>query len=159
MSDDLISLEELGGVILDDVEEVRFSFENLPVGSYVGELTNAELTLVGEAKKPVAKFTIKVLECHSLKEDNSEESRASQAEKVHTEMVYFKADSVREDIGRARAMLTDMGAENTGELGPALKAATGSQFAFRIKHRPDKTDPDIIYANMQFPVKKEQKAA
>jgi hypothetical protein len=155
MSEGQLSLAEIAGVNLDDVEEFRF--ENLPVGAYTFQVVEAGLDEVGSNGKLAAIFKTKVLETHGLVGLPDGEDESNYVGKDHRETFFV---SEAQDIGRIKAFLKDIGLESSGvTLGDAVASAESHVFSGRIKHRTSPQDKSVKYANIVLDKKAEAKDA
>jgi hypothetical protein len=146
------SLADLADIDLDGIEEVRY--ENLPKGTYEFEITKATLTTDakdGEARYK-AEFEITVVEMLSSLEPGVD--LEAQAKKTLTERFFIYPKRSEEEagkaIGRIKAFLADTGANTSGKIGALVADSKGTQFRGRIDHKPDRTDPNTVYARLKL---------
>ena len=138
-----MSLAEISGIDTTSVEEFRF--ENLPVGAFTFAIVEASLDTLGGDDKPAAIFKVKVLETHGVTGLDEGVDESSLVDKEHREVFFI---SEAKDIGRIKAFLHDIDAKFEGPLGDIIKDSEGHTFAGRIKHRADKNDKSVKYANI-----------
>ena len=156
MSDKIqMTLADISGIDMTNVEEFRY--ENLPVGAYTFQTGDCTLEELGAEDKPCAIFNVKVLETHGLVGLDDGVDEASFVGKEHREVFFI---SEAKDIGRIKAFLNDIGAPSEGALGDLVADVSNQQvFPARIKHRADKNDKSIKYANLTFDKKTAPKEA
>lgn len=146
-----VTLADLGGFNMDEVEEFRFG-ENLPVGRYDFEVVEATLKTRGEGEKekPFVNMKVKVINVHAVSE-NGKAVDSTDFEKFlereHNEGIYF--NDLEQGIGQVKALLNDLGVTESGTLQELLAGIAGTRFTSAMKHRPSKDDKDIIYANLK----------
>ena len=85
-----MSLADLAGVDMGQVDAVRF--ENLPAGAYVFKVNEAVITTVGAEEKPVVRFSMEVVECVALNEDQRDPE--SLVGRKYQEMIFLKEDTL-----------------------------------------------------------------
>lgn len=154
MSEEKLTLAQIAGVNMDDVEEFRF--EVIPVGAYTFQVMTSSLDEIGKDELPAAVINVKVLDVHGLTGLVEGDDEANYVGKEHRETFFIR--DVK-DIGRIKAFMTDIGYAGTGDLGDVVADLEGHTFSARIKHRADKNDKSVKYANIVVDKKSGQKDA
>ena len=143
--DVVVSLADLAGINMDDVEEYEGGFILTPKGAYEFNCTNAELTEIADS--PVIKFTCEIIGCTAIASD--EHSPESIIGAIHEENFFIK--DVQKTIGSAKRFMRIAGSPvMSGSLTDLLDGFCGTKFFGKIKHRPKKNDPETIYANLDM---------
>ena len=157
MSDLTVNLAELAGLDTTNVDEVRISFEVLPVGIYKLEIGAAELE---DKPREVKGKQLQMLLCKipcvikdvlELGESISPEEREKLVGKTHTETIVQtleKPEDLATFVGRVKAFLVDVGCQGNGKLQDILGAANGHVFIAPYKVRTDKNDKDKKYGGL-----------
>jgi hypothetical protein len=147
-----LSLADLAGIDVSDIEEVRFS--SIEAGAFGFEVIEADL---GEDEKDgdrrfFAKFDMKVVEVKAIITPGVD--KESQMGKLHSERFFIKPkdpeEDVKKQIGRIRAFLTDIGVNSAGPLGDVVRGAKGHIFVGKIVKQKDKDDKSIEYARLRL---------
>lgn len=142
IGDEDVSLADIGGVDMSEVEEFRF--ENTPKGIYQWKCTNAEILKLGD--KPAIKYNLEATNVISLSDDSKDPEKYIGHK--HDEAIFIT--DLEKDIGRAKAFMVDAGFEGSGTLQELLDQFIGHEFVSAISHRKDKNDTDKIYANIDY---------
>ena len=157
VSDGAFSLADLADLDVSDISEIRF--EVLPAGVYEWEVTDADLledTDKDGAKRFRAEVTLQIIGVKAVLEAGVD--KESLVGKKHTEKQYINPgkpqDEVAKQIGRVRAMVSDMGMDSTGKLGDIVRNLKGHRFDSKLVNQKDKTDPSVVYARLKLEAKK-----
>lgn len=152
-----VGLMDIAGLDMTDVEEYRLTVT--PAGKYHWRINDAKLDHLevmkdksnpdeGKVKKPVVQFELEAQNCYALVDDKLDPANA--VGQKHTE-TFFITDP-QKDLGRIKAFLADIGLEGKGTLQTLLDEAHGMEFVSDVTNRPDKNNPDFIYANLKKPM-------
>lgn len=138
------SLADIANLNMDDIAEVRF--EAFPRGGYAFKGLTGKIETVGSGddKKAVIAFESECFEVYGEPDGVSAESVIG---KKHREVFFLSGDSAVDNLGRAKAYMSDTGFTGKGTLQEMLDAWAGTMFKATVKHRKDKNDEDRIYAN------------
>jgi len=150
------SLADLAGINVDDVQEFRYT--TLPKGAYTFQCEDAKLDEIGGEEVPAAIFEVKVMEVHGLTGLNPGETEEEFVGQTHREVFFLRE---AKDVGRVKAFVIDAGFALPEKIAFAdmLAVFKGHVFPGRIKHRADKNDKSIVYANITLDKSAGQKAA
>lgn len=152
------SLEQLAGLTLDDVAEVRFmplppmkgGFEVVEVKS-VGRNTTKGPRLIIEAK-------LNVVEVASVADAayDSQEARDKLVGKSHVEGFPIDPSVPETGLGRFKAFLADIGYTGSLQLADLINggSANGIKFNGQVKHRKNPQDSDRPFVNVNPVVEK-----
>jgi len=148
-----ISLDELAGVDLSDVKEVRSSVT--PAGKFhwrvvdakleAREATNKEDPQGPKINKPTITFELKSQNCFSLVDADLEPE--DYIDITHRET--FWLNDLKKDLGRVKAFLVDMGIDGNKALTDLLDESHGQEFVSDITNVKSKDNPDFVYANIK----------
>lgn len=147
-AEEMLSLSELAGVDISDVDEYRG--EALPIGTYDFKVTDAGFVerTIKEQKVAAVAFEMEIAEVHAQTTEEPDESFVG---RKHTQS--FPIREIK-DLGRVKAFLVDAGLSGQGVLEELMKQSVGHTFTAKITHTKDRNDPDRVYANLRFPKKK-----
>lgn len=139
-----VSLADIANLDMDGVVEVRF--EVFPKGGYAwkGIAGKIETTGEGDNKKALISFESECFQVYGTEDGIDPESLVG---KKHREAFFLSGDKALENLGRAKAYMSDTGFKGSGTLQELLDGWGGTQFKAKIKHRKDKNDEDRIYVN------------
>lgn len=137
-----ISLAELAGLNMDDIEEVRF--EVLPKGlSAVFRNKSADIVKMGE--KPAISLTYEVMKIFGETEEMNDENMVG---KEHQELFFLSGKEPLKVLGMMKAHMSDAGFSASGELQDVLDKYQSHMCKAVIKHTVNKDDEDRPYARM-----------
>ena len=146
LPEDELSLAQLAGLNLGDVEPLRF--ENLPKGIYFFEIKETSFTRMGDENVPVITVKSEVLEVDAMISVPEGKTENSFVGKTHVDQFWLRSDDL-EGIKRFRAFAQDTGiGECTESLLDILHALEGHKFKGQIRHAKSKKDPDVVFANL-----------
>lgn len=160
VSDTAFSLADLSDLNLGEISEFRF--ESLPAGVYGFKVVEADLD-----EKPnrdgdnriVANFKLEIIEVKGLigaKAKNIEPD--SLLGKTHSERLFIVPDEgvqkVAEGAGRIKAFIWDMGCDDTGTLGDAVRNTVDHVFEAKIVERPNPNDRTSPFAQLKLEKRK-----
>lgn len=155
------ALNELAGIDLTDVEEVRF--ESLPVMKGGFEIVG--FSTVGRETKNGPRIFIdvklQVVEVTGVADAkfSSPEEQAKLVGKSHNETFILNQADAAEGLGRLKAFLTDVGYAGDLKWTSMLNGVlNGHKFYGQVKHRPNPNDKDRPYCNVR-PLKQAATAA
>jgi len=146
------AFEELAGVSLEDIVEVRFtSLPPMKAGFEIEEVKPG----TAETKSGDS-FTLKVkcrvLEVLSVASADypDTESQAKLVGKSHVETFFILKSDPLEGLGRLKAYLKDIGAPNPGMSLKELMSGglNGHKFLGQVKHRKNPNDKDRPFVNL-----------
>jgi len=144
-----VSVEQLLGFDLTETEEVR-GFPLVPEGIFEWRImswTNKNVgwkTKDGEVRKSlVINCTLQAISCLQCK--NSEIDPTTLVGAEHTEGFFI---SKGEDLGRIKSFFVDIGLQGKGTVSDLCDQSMGTEFVAPIKHRKDKNDTSLTYANL-----------
>jgi len=137
-----ISLADLAGVNLEEVQEVRgFKF---PKGFFKWRVLNSEIKKLGEkAAIQTECECLQVINCNDP--DVQDEATIPGKKFSHTQFL-----SDMEGLGRQKAFMADAGFKGSGALGELLNQFTGTEFYGKVVHKRNKDDADNPYVNMDL---------
>lgn len=145
-----VSLADLAGLDMAEVEEVRFVLT--PAGVFLWEVADSKLTMVTrkQVEVPAAVFELKCLAVEHLADEEAVAKSGKTADDLigikHTETMVIKTV---DDLGRIKAFMVDAGFPGaSGALQEVVVAMKGHQFRGPIRHSPDRNDKSIVYANL-----------
>lgn len=139
-----VSLADLAGIDMNEIEEYEGGFEVTPKGAYVFLVKDAKLSELGDYA--VIAFELEVTDCMAVA---SEEKTTEQMVGVIHEENIFITD-VKKSVGQAKFLMRAAGYTATGTLNELLDGFCGTKFAAKVKQKPKKNDPDTIYANIDM---------
>jgi hypothetical protein len=142
IGDEDVSLADIAGVDMSQVEEFRF--ENTPKGIYQWVCKNAEVVKLGN--KPAIRYELEASNVIALSDDSLDPDKY--VGHKHNEAIFIT--DLEKDIGRAKAFMIDAGFEGSGTLQELLDQFVGHEFISAIGHRKDKNDTDKVYANIDY---------
>lgn len=147
-----ISLDQLAGIDLTEVKEVRSS--HTPAGKFqwrvteakleAREATNKEDPTGPKIYKATVQFELKSQNCFSLVD--AELAPEDYIDITHRETFWIGKIA---DIGRVKAFLVDMGIEGNKALTELLDEAHGQEFVSEVTNRKNADNPDYVYANIK----------
>ena len=139
------SLTDIAGISMDDVAEFRYT--TMPKGGYTWQVKDASLDTMGGDDIPVAVIECEALEVHGLTGLAPGESEADFLGNTHREVFFLRKI---EDLGRVKAFIIDAGFPLPPEtqMADMLMMFKSHVFRGRIKHRADKQDKSVMYANI-----------
>jgi hypothetical protein len=146
------SLADLADLDVTDIAEVRFV--QIPAGVFDWEVTKADLAEDEKdgQRRFKAEIQLKILEVKAVLE--ADVDKESLVGKLHTERFFIKPneskDKIEEAIGRIRAFVKDMGANNAGKMKDFLPELVGHTFTARIVKQKDRNDPSVTYARLKL---------
>lgn len=157
VGDEEVGLMDIAGLEMDDVQEYRLQVT--PAGKYHWRIVESKLDHLNvrrdkdgdpqdKVEKPVIQFELEAQNCFALVDDKLDPSNF--VGQKHTE-TFFITDP-QKDLGRVKAFLVDIGLEGKGTLQSLLDTAHGMEFVSDVTNRPDKNNPDFIYANLKKPM-------
>ena len=139
-----VTLADLAGIDMNEVEEFEGGFDVTPKGAYVFQVKDAKLAEI--ADYPVIPFTLEVVECMAVAaDDKTPEGMVGVA---HEENIFVM--DVQKAVGQAKFLMRSAGYAATGSLNELLDGFCGTKFAAKIKQKAKKNDPDTIYANLDM---------
>ncbi|KKM82146.1 hypothetical protein LCGC14_1322560 [marine sediment metagenome] len=147
IGDAQVSLAQLAGIPMDDVEEVRrFVF---PAMIARWRVEGAKLTIFGAGDKKEAAVQMEFKCREPLKfVDQTDESKADKlVGKKHSEAFLFRGDPM-ETIGRVKAFMSDCGFRGTGQLQELLNGFQGYEFKGKLTITSSANDPDRKFNNL-----------
>ena len=139
-----VSLADIAGIDMNDVEEFEGGFEPTPVGVYTLGCRDAGLDEL--AGKAVIYFTFEIEVCHAIIEGDSGKDEDSIIGWEHKETIFI--GDLAKSVGQAKAIMSKAGFRGQGSLQELLDEFVGTSFIAPIKHRTDKNDKDRIYSNI-----------
>ena len=144
VGDNEVTLADLAGIDTTQIEAKKGSA--FPAGIFKFSAKTAELKVVGagDSKKAAIVFAFECIDVTELAKDDDDPAKT--VGRDHQEVVTI--DDVLEDIGHVKAFMADAGYQGAGSLQDILADFQGTKFFARIKQRPNKNDPDIIYSNI-----------
>jgi len=142
IGDEEVSLTDIAGVEMDEVKEHRFQVT--PQGIYQWNVKDAKLEAINN--KPVIRYILTATNVLSLTDDALRPEDFINVE--HNEVIFIT--DLAKDLGRAKAFMVDTGFTGSGTLQELLDQFVGHGFIGVIKHRKDKNDADITYANINM---------
>ena len=137
-----VSLADIAGIDMNDVEAFEGGFEPTPKGVYLWEVKDAGLDTINE--KAVIYFECECVECYTVLDD--EKTEEQMAGWKHRETIFVS--DLAKSVGQAKAIMQNAGFTGSGSLTDMLDAFCGSQFIAPVKQRRDKNDTDRVYANL-----------
>lgn len=156
IGDEEVSLMDLAGISMDDVQEFRSSAT--PAGRFLWRVVEAKLEMREATNKDdpqgpkINKATVNVeLEsqnCFALTDEKLDP--ANYVGIKHNETTWIS--NADKDIGRVKAFLVDIGITGSGTLNDLLAQAQGVEFVSEVTNRPNKDNPDYVYANLKSPM-------
>lgn len=157
--EDAITLSTLADFDLANVEEVRGS--NFPAGTFqfsvkADPVPTFAIVEVNDPEVPGAKIKraqVKFcLECLNVVEmpPKQKDGTVSPAPESVIGRDFYQTFFIKtgDDIGRVKAFLTDIGAQNAGKFADLLLSSVGARFQAPIKQVFKKDDHDVIYTNL-----------
>lgn len=150
---EVFSLADFADLDVSEIQEVRF--EQIPAGSYMFEVVEADLyedEKDGETRFR-AEFSLKITEVKAVLEAGVD--KESLVGKTQTEKFFVnpgdEPENVKKSIGRIRAFVTDIGQDSSGKLGVIVRNAKGHTFGpAKIVKQPDRNDKSVKYARLQL---------
>jgi len=137
------------------MEEVKRP-PNPPVGHYVWQVKKHPESEDFEAKSSGKKFDrlefqMRVIEA-SDDVDSDDLSEFGDVQGFLTRKTFLFDNGDEQAFERSmfnlKQFLVHLGVEESLELGEALAASVGAQCLGELKHRPDPSDPEVVYAEM-----------
>lgn len=140
-----ISLGDLAGLNLDEVQEKRF--EALPKGDFVFEVESAKLAVNGEGdkKRPVVAFKTKVLDVIRVNDNDFTGKPEDLVGKIHAQLFFITS---LDSVGYIKAFLKDIGVLPGKDFNSTLAHAAGVRFQAPIGKRKDPNDSDKVYTQI-----------
>lgn len=139
-TDVTISLAELAGLDMDDVEAKRFGAIT-PKGSYRFHIREAKLETLG--KHNVAAYYCPIIHVHGVADPETDVEALLNYE--HRELFFLKDV---EAVGYLKQFMLDIGLQASGALARLLELSENLQFDARVEHTPDKNDTSRIYTRL-----------
>ena len=139
-----VSLSDIAGIDMDNVEEVDYGFETMQKISANWRVKEAKLDAFDE--KPVIKVTCEVINCFAVLSATETRKPEEFIGKVHDEIFNLNKDPIA-GLGRAKKFMHDAGFQGNGTLQSLLDGFAGTTFDANIKHTKSKKNPDAVYAN------------
>ena len=139
-----VSLADLAGIDMNEIEEFEGGFDVTPKGAYVFQVKDAKLSEIAEYA--VVAFELEVVECMAIA--SGDKTPESMVGVIHEENIFII--DVKKSIGQAKFLMRQAGYTATGTLNELLDGFCGTKFAAKIKHKAKKNDPDTIYANIDM---------
>ncbi len=143
-----VTLAQIAGVNMDDVEEVRrFLFPTM-VARW--EVDKAELGVIRQSGKNVVavKFQFKCKEPIAFGKPEDESKADSLIGKLTGEPIKFIDIEAADTFGRIKAFMADCGFKGSGSLTELLNGFVGTEFIGKVALTPDPNDTDKHYNNM-----------
>ena len=137
-----VSLAEIAGIDMNNVEAFEGGFEPTPKGIFRFECKDAGLDTIID--KAVIYFECEIAECYALVDD--EKNADDMIGWTHRETIFIS--DLAKSVGQAKAIMQNAGFTGSGTLEEMLDAFCGSHFVAPIRHRKDKNDTDKIYSNL-----------
>lgn len=150
VGDQDVSLADLAGIPMDDVEEVRrFTFPRM-VARW--KVLKAELCALTQKDKKVAavNFQFECKEPMAFANTEDESRSESIIGKKHMEAIKFIDADPKDTVGRIKAFMVDCGFKGSGSLQELLNEFADIEFVGKISVNPDPNDPDRKYNNLQL---------
>lgn len=149
VGDQQVSLAQLAGMDMEQVEEYVLEFPKTPTGIYLLQAKEGELVAIGG--KACMKYTSTIHHVQDLvdKEVNPQDWIG----KTHDELMFIGVSPITtplQDIGIGKKFMRDTGFKGTGDLGTMLKSwgQSGVYYVAKIVKKPNKNDPDKEYSNI-----------
>jgi len=152
--DDLeLSLDELAGIDLSEIKEVRSSA--IPAGKFHWRITDAKLESreysldyddpsSEKINSPVFVFELKAQNCFALINEELDPEDYMDVEKIHT----IRIKKLKKDLGKAKAFLVDIGLDGNKSVTDLVNEAHGIEFVSDITNRANPDNPDFVFANL-----------
>ena len=137
-----VSLADIAGIDMNNVEAFEGGFEPTPKGVYLFEVKDAGLDTVND--KAVIYFECEVAAVYALVDDDKDPE--SMIGWKHRESIFV--GDLAKSVGQAKAIMQNAGFTGSGTLEQMLDAFCGSQFVAPVKQRKDKNDTDKVYGNI-----------
>lgn len=148
-----LTLAELAGVDMTDVQEVRFSVT--PAGFFHWRIESMELKSKEILEDyddpdsaminiPVVDMELKAVNCLALVDDTLDTGDYVGITHYKT----FKIQDLKKGLGRVKAFLVDIGLSGNSAMIELLDEAHGMEFCSEIAHTKNRNNPDIIFANI-----------
>lgn len=151
-----ISIMDLAGLSMDDVEEYRASAT--PAGKFLWRVVEAKLEARDatnkddpqgpKISKPTVNFELESQNCFALVEEKLDP--ANYIGIKHNETIWIS--NADKDLGRIKAFLVDIGVGGSGSLTDLLAQAQGIEFVSDVTNVKNKDNPDYVYANLKKPM-------
>jgi len=148
-----VSLADLAGVDMSDVQEVRSSV--IPAGKFHFRIKDSEMKAVestnkedpqgAKINKPVIRFELEAQNCFSLVDDTLDPEDHINDKHYET----FWINDLKKDLGRVKAFLVDIGIDGNKPLNDLLAEAHGMEFVGDITHSKKKDNPDEFWVNLK----------
>lgn len=140
MGDQQLSLADIAGIDMDDVQEVRrFVF---PTALCQWKCDKAELKLFGKEGEQNFAVTFDLVCEDVLSVADKNVNTDALVGKKHTEFAPFNKTDPVETIGRAKAFMSDAGFKGKGKLGEVLEQFAGTRFGAKINQFAMRNDTD-----------------
>lgn len=140
--DQEVSLADIAGIDMNNVEAFEGGFEPTPKGVYRFDVKDAGLDTMND--KAIIYFDTEVAEVYALVDDDKDPE--SLIGWKHRETIWIS--DLAKSVGQAKAIMQNAGFTGSGTLEQMLDAFCGSQFVAPVKQRKDKNDTDKVYANI-----------
>jgi len=141
-----ISLMDLAGISMDDVEEYRASAT--PAGKFLWRVVEAKLEARDttnkedpqgpKISKPTVNFELESQNCFALVDEKLDP--ANYVGIKHNETIWI--NNADKDLGRIKAFLVDIGVGGQGSLTDLLAQAQGIEFVSDVTNVKNKYNPD-----------------
>lgn len=147
-----VSLADLAGFNMDEVQEAQGS--SFPGGVFQFKNDKAEIGVVPSDKGKYAIIVLGFVCEKSISYANPKDAENDSAVgRRHEERVFFagadlKPEDTLERLGYVKKFMADTGFKASGSLQECLAKYVGHSLQAKVKQRPDKNDPDVVYANM-----------
>lgn len=139
-----VTIADIAGLDMTGVQEFEGGFEPTPVGVYIFEVKDAELTSIETKNGPRAAVVIKLeaQDCLAVVEGDPADFKNQK----HQETVFIQ--DLAKGVGQVKAIMTNAGFQAQGTLETLLDAFCGHVFKAKTRQRKDPNDSDKIYSNL-----------